>query len=54
MTYPICCFLTEQRRGDLGTAPPTVLNNGQTIGIEAGKQSERTLSPLEAHARIAW
>jgi ferric-dicitrate binding protein FerR (iron transport regulator) len=46
--------VTEQRRGNAGLAPPTLLKAGQTIGIQAGKQSAHTLSPLEAQTRIAW
>jgi hypothetical protein len=33
---------------------PTVLKANEVIGIEQGKLSIRTLSQLEAQARVAW
>jgi ferric-dicitrate binding protein FerR (iron transport regulator) len=46
--------VTEQRAGNVELAPPTLLKAGETIGIQAGKQSARSLSRLEAQTRIAW
>jgi ferric-dicitrate binding protein FerR (iron transport regulator) len=46
--------VTEQRVGNVELAPPTLLKAGETIGIQAGKQSARSLSRLEAQTRIAW
>jgi ferric-dicitrate binding protein FerR (iron transport regulator) len=45
--------VTEPHRRD-ATLGPTVLKADEMIGIEPRKQSVRTLSHLEAQARIAW
>lgn len=45
--------VTEPHRRD-ATLGPTVLKTNEVIRIEPGKQAVRTLSHLEAQARIAW
>ena len=43
-----------QGEGDMSYLAPMLLKAAQAIDIEPGKESARTLSELEAQARVAW
>lgn len=46
--------VTEQRAAHVELAPPALVKAGQSIHIEPDGQSARSLSHLEAQARISW